>query len=376
MDSIALHHLQSAGFRQFVPVLIDQGDTGAASRVHIRANDLAGIVAADHVGPLRVRVCDSGTFGDATNATIAVAAGSALLEELTADVDLVISEIRAAYAARTLTLTGVAKHGETVTIGTRVYQFVAGAAASGSNVAVDIAGGTVAAAGTLTMDTQPTAGDSFTLGSRTYIYVANATADNAGEISVGTDLATAKAHTVAAINGTDGFNVANTLVTAAAFASDDCVITSRIEGTVGNAYVSTSNFTEVTNVFDATTLGDTTLGSDCAAGAAITALVAAITADTSAVVTAVDGAGDTVVATAKTAGTAGNAIALAETMANAAWAGAETVLAGGVDAVAGTYAIDLTDATAETVTLRLGPAPHGAGFGDFSASLDVEHEAA
>lgn len=172
-----------------------------------------------------------------------------------------------------------------------------------------------------------------------------------------------------------GFNVANTLVTAAAFVSDDCVITSRIEGTVGNDYVTTETFTAGTNVFDATTLGDTTLGSDCAAGAAITALVAAITADSSAVVTAVDGDGDTVVATAKTAGVAGNSIALAATMANAAWASAATALAGGVDAVPGTYAIDLTDASAETVTLRIGPAPQGAGLGDFSSTLNVTHAA-
>jgi len=373
MDSIALHHLQAAGFRKFVPTLFDQGDTGAASRIYIEARDLAGIVVADHAGPLRVRVCNSGVFANSTNATIAVAAGSALLEALTANKDLIISEIRAAYAAQTLTLTGVAKHGETVTIGSRVYQFVAGAAASGSNVAVDISGGTTAAQGTLTVDTQPTAGDSMTIGNRSYLFVAAGTADNPGEISVGADLAAAKLAIVAAINGTDGFNTANTLVSAAAFVGDDCVITSRIEGTVGNDYVTTENFTAGTNVFDATTLGDTTLGADCAAGAAITALVAAITADTAAVVTAVDGAGDTVVVTAKTAGVAANEYATTTTMANASWG--DTELAGGVDAVPGTYAIDLTDASAETVTLRIGPAPQGAGLGDFSSTLNVTHAA-
>lgn len=62
---------------------------------------------------------------------------------------------------------------------------------------------------------------------------------------------------------------------------------------------------------------------------AVTALVAAITANTDSVVTAVDGAGDTVVCTAKTAGTSGNSIATTETCTNGSWGGA--TLTGGVN---------------------------------------------
>ena len=131
--------------------------------------------------------------------------------------------------------------------------------------------------------------------------------------------------------------------------------------------------THASNVFNAATLGTTTAGVDPSAAHAITDLVAAITGDASAVVTAVDGAGDTVVVTAKTSGVAGNSIASTKTMANGSFGG--SVLSGGVDAVAGTYGLDLTDATAETVTLRIGPAPQGACFGDFSTSLDVVHAA-
>jgi phage tail sheath gpL-like len=69
------------------------------------------------------------------------------------------------------------------------------------------------------------------------------------------------------------------------------------------------------------------------ASAAVTALVAAITGDTSAVVTAVDGAGDTVVVTAKTKGAAANSYASTETCTNASW-GAAT-LAGGVNSTLG-----------------------------------------
>jgi phage tail sheath gpL-like len=62
---------------------------------------------------------------------------------------------------------------------------------------------------------------------------------------------------------------------------------------------------------------------------AVTALVAAITANTSSVVTAVDGTGDTVVATAKIAGVIGNSIVTTETCTNGSWG--DTTLKTGVD---------------------------------------------
>lgn len=300
---------------------------------------------------IRVRVVDTDTLTDATNATLALSSDVSQVTEVDADIEYIIKELAAAYATGTLTLTGVAKHGETVTIGGRVYQFVAGAAASGSNVAVNIAASTVAAAGTLTLATQPTAGDTMSIANKVYTFVAAGTGDIDGEIALGVDLAATKPLVVAAINGTDAWNTANTLVSAAAFSGDTCVITSRIEGTVGNAYTSTETFTAVGNVFDAATLGTTTAGTDCAAGAAITALVAAITGDTQAVVTAVDGAGDTVVVTSILVGVIGNTYASTETMANASW-GAAT-LAGGIDTPNGTMTVILTDATAETFDLLI-----------------------
>ena len=51
MDSIALPHLQSAGFRAYFPVLHSQGNTGAASRVYIRVRDLAGVTVPVHAAP-------------------------------------------------------------------------------------------------------------------------------------------------------------------------------------------------------------------------------------------------------------------------------------------------------------------------------------
>jgi len=65
------------------------------------------------------------------------------------------------------------------------------------------------------------------------------------------------------------------------------------------------------------------------APAAVTALVAAITGDTSAVVSAVDGAGDTVDVTALVKGVAGDLIGTTTDCANGAWG--DTTLGSGVD---------------------------------------------
>jgi hypothetical protein len=79
------------------------------------------------------------------------------------------------------------------------------------------------------------------------------------------------------------------------------------------------------------------------ATAAIVALVDAIVATPTCLVTAVDGAGDTVVLTALTAGAAANAIATTETCTNASF-GAAT-LEGGVDQTAGAPGMCYFDGT-------------------------------
>lgn len=58
-----------------------QGDTGSPSRIHIQATN-----ATDY---LRVRVCDDGDFDNATNATIAAAGNTTLVETMTTSKDLV-----------------------------------------------------------------------------------------------------------------------------------------------------------------------------------------------------------------------------------------------------------------------------------------------
>lgn len=160
----------------------------------------------------------------------------------------------------------------------------------------------------------------------------NILANADGEISIGEDVAGAQANIVAAVNGTDTYNTAHSLVTIADFAADDAVITAIIAGTDGDTIATTETFAAGTNIFDAATLGTTTAGVDCSAANAVTALVDASSSATEAV-TLADGAGDTVTVTADTAGVAGNSIATTETMSSGAF-GAAT-LENGVDGTVG-----------------------------------------
>jgi hypothetical protein len=130
----------------------------------------------------------------------------------------------------------------------------------------------VAAQGTLTMDTQPTAGDTMTIGDTVYTFVTGPVSA-VGEISIGSDVATAQAGLVTAVNGTDGINAANEYVTIAAFAANAAVLTAIIPGVTGNTVITTETFAAVTNIFDGTTLGTTTAGSGLVVEGAIVEIV-------------------------------------------------------------------------------------------------------
>jgi hypothetical protein len=249
--------------------------------------------------------------------------------------------VNAAKAAINLAISGVVLDGETVTInnplvsGTDKYEFLADEAQTKTlpgNIAVDITDYATKASVVLTLDTQPTSGNTMTIGSKVYIFVPDGTDTADGEVSIGTDLASAKLALVAAINGTDEFNVAHPLVSAAAFVGDACTITALVGGTAGNSIVSTETFTAGTNVFATATLAG---GTDCSAANAVTALAAAVTASDTQGVGAVDGTGDSVDFTSDAGGVAGNNITVAETMSNGAFAGAATALAGGANGTVG-----------------------------------------
>jgi hypothetical protein len=127
----------------------------------------------------------------------------------------------------------------------------------------------VAAEGTLTMAVDPTDTNTITIGSITYT-VLDSFVDTVDNVFTGADLAAAKVNLVAAVTATGGTpgtthftsQVANPDVDIATFISDDAVLTALVAGFAGNALATTETFTSGSNVFDALTLGDTTLGAD------------------------------------------------------------------------------------------------------------------
>lgn len=129
--------------------------------------------------------------------------------------------------------------------------------------ATDVIEGTpvnaVAAQGTLTIAAQPTAGDTITVGTMSYIFVAGGAGE--GEISIGSSLATAKTSILGALNFEDGVNMPNDDVTyAAVFDGNNLVITAKVAGTLGNSIPTTSVFANAGNFFNGETLGTTRTG--------------------------------------------------------------------------------------------------------------------
>lgn len=119
----------------------------------------------------------------------------------------------------------------------------------------------VAAQGILTIAEPVTAEDTMTIGSVVYTFKAEGTADAAGEIDMGASEAATKLNIVKAIKGTDTLNTAHpTVDCAAAFSGDNLTLTARTKGLAGDSIVTTETLTHASNVFNGTTLGETTAG--------------------------------------------------------------------------------------------------------------------
>ena len=108
----------------------------------------------------------------------------------------------------------------------------------------------VASTSTLTVDTQPTAGETITIGDKVYTFVALGTAAVEGDIGLGALVANTQPLIVAAING-DAVNTANTQVTAGAFAGNDSVLTAIVRGVAGDSIVADETMVAATNVITA-----------------------------------------------------------------------------------------------------------------------------
>jgi len=264
------------------------------------------------------------------------------LDEMVNAVGVSGTPVNAVAASEILTISGLVADGETVSIdnpaksGADIYEFLTDDAQTktiATNIAVNISANAVKASGTLTVIAQPISGDTITIGTKTYIFVPAGTANGNGEVSIGTDLATAQASIVAAINGTDTINTPHPLVSAAAFAANACIITAFVGGAVGNAIATTETLTNAANIFAAVTL---TSGANCTAANATLAIAAAIVANDTQDVAGVKGTGSSVVLTSDVAGVVGNAITIAKTMANATFGAGATHLSGGIDGTVAT----------------------------------------
>ena len=251
-----------------------------------------------------------------------------------------------------------------------ILRSLTGAVAAQGTLTMDtVPVGAVAAQGTLTIAEPVTDGDTFTIDAKVYTLQDTLTEVD-GNIWIGADEAATKLNIVAAVNAdpdgagllVPGVNYALAMtkhptVSISDFTADDAVLTADTAGSAGDAIVTTETFTHASNIFDDTTLGTVTTGTDAdtltidtnvytftesmnASDAANTVeiganlasakvnLVAAINRSTTAgdadgkyseltephpTVTAAAFAGDDMVITAKTTGTAANSLATTET---------------------------------------------------------------
>ena len=239
--------------------------------------------------------------------------------------------VNAVNALATLAVSGVCVDGETFTVGTDTYEFLADDAQTKTapdNIAINIVSKTGKATGTLTIATQPTSGDTITIGSKTYIFVPVGTANSDGEISIGASLSDAQDAVTAAVNGTDSVNTKHPSVSISAFSANAATITALVGGTAGNSIATTETFAAADNVFSAATLAS---GTNCTTANTAAAIIAAVNANTDLVVDASAGSSNNVILTAKIAGVSGNSISVSETMANATFGVDVAALSGGVD---------------------------------------------
>lgn len=258
--------------------------------------------------------------------------------------------VNAVASQGTLELTGTVLDGETFRVGSETFEIDTDSTVTAGNIAIDVSTFATASQGTLTVDTQPIIGDTFTIGvgagSKVYTFVAELDADADGEVGIGADLAAAQLNIVAAINGTDGFNVAHTQVTAGAFAADDSIITAIVPGTPGDLIATTETFFAATNIFDAATLGTTTAGVDCPAADADGQIISDFNAGSTVLVTASQGAGTTIIFTADVKGVAGDLIPTTDTLSHGSFddvtLGTTTAGVNGTVAQAGDIWVDAT----------------------------------
>lgn len=367
-----------------VPRIVTQGGIGSPSTVSFTILDPRSQPLSTSIDSLylRVRATNLKTLANSTNATIAATGGCTLQETHTSGKDLTFKSAVLTSATSTLTSNNTnVSAADTVTIGSKVYTYRA----------------TAAATGTLTSNnTAPSDGDTVTIGMKVYTFKTSLTPTE-GQVLINSTADAALLNLIRAINhsGTPGTDyqcaAANPSVTAAtSVTSHAFAVTAIATGTAGNS-VATSKVA-VTLSWGATTLtggtqptveGDVNIGTNADGsllnlirainhtGTPGTDYVAAAANTQVSAAAAVTSHAFGITANTGALGTKGNSVATTTTATTLSWT--STVMAGGVNANPGVIQFTVTDATAETITLRCGQPLVGDYDADYSRSQDLTH---
>ncbi len=232
-------------------------------------------------------------------------------------------------ATATLTISGSMLDGETVTIGEDVYEATTTGTASGTNIAIDLSLVSTAATGTLSFSDGVSDGEVVVIGDDTFEFDTNDTVTEGNiQVFVGanTDAPSAVIALVAAIEA------AGTQPLSAVDGAGNTVVVT------GDYHRFADNSIATTTTCASATWGAEYLvsGADATAAACVTALALAIETHNTVGVAAVDGDDDTVVVTADAAGAVdgslGNAVAVSTDSPSATWGEGVEYMSGGSDA--------------------------------------------
>ncbi len=233
-----------------------------------------------------------------------------------------IDDLRTAAARPSMNVLRVAsavKNGETITIGTTVFEVWTGGPLTDGRTAIDLSAAPTAAAAALvyTFAANPTAADTVTIDGVVYTYRASV-ATTANEILIGATLTDTRNNLVAAINGAAGggstygsATVANPRVGATASSTNAVTAAARAKGTNGNAYAVAESGSQTSWAGGAVAL---TGGVDPTAAEAIPAIVLAVNSTTSGMRASTGGANDILFVSSSGSGAS---VAMTETLAGA-----------------------------------------------------------
>lgn len=234
-------------------------------------------------------------------------------------------------ASAIITASDVLVDGETITIGSDVFEIDSDGSVGSGNIAVDISGNTTAASGTLTFTGVVSDGEIVVIGNDTYEFDTNDTLSDESHIRVDVGSNTAASEAVVALAAAISSASTEHVDAAADTGAGTVVVTHDVPGSAGNSIATTTDCANAS--WGAATLEG---GADASNLQCLAALETAITNSATEEVTGTDNADGTLTVEATAAGvldgSAGNSVAVSTDAVNASWGTA--TLEGGSDATA------------------------------------------